>query len=177
MELFEAFEKRHSYRGPFTDAFVPRDDLRAIVQAGLLAPSGKNLQTTEFIIVDEPGLLERIAEMNPANAAMRDAKAYVVCVIDKNAASAYEGFSFQVEDCAAAVENMLLAVTGLGYASVWIDGWLRAGGRAERIAELLGVPPHKQVRILLPVGVPAELRGQPEKKPFEERAFLNGYKA
>ncbi len=49
MELFEAIAKRYSYRGPFSDAPVPREDLRKIVQAGIQAPSGKNEQVISFL--------------------------------------------------------------------------------------------------------------------------------
>ena len=175
MDLFEAIRKRHSYRGGFKDMAVRREDLEKIVQAGLEAPSGKNCQTTRFVIVEEPGLLEQIGQMHPANKAMQQAKAMIVCIIDTNPEAIYEGFEFQVEDCGAAVENMLLAITALGYASVWIDGWLRVDGHNETIGKLLGVPETKVVRILLPVGVPAkEVRG-PEKMAFEERAWFNRY--
>ncbi|HQP90064.1 MAG TPA: nitroreductase family protein, partial [Bacteroidales bacterium] len=61
MELFDAIAKRHSYRGPFLDRPVPREDLRRIVQAGLQAPSGKNAQTTAFVIIDDPALVQRMS--------------------------------------------------------------------------------------------------------------------
>jgi nitroreductase len=176
MDFFEAIKKRHSYRGGFTDAGVPREDLQKIVQAGLDAPSGKNCQTTRFVIVDDPKLLAQITQMHPGNKAMQQAKAFIACITDKHPEAVYEGFEFQVEDCAAAVENMLLAITALGYASVWIDGWLRVDTRNEKIGQLLGTPDGKIVRILLPIGVPAkEVRG-PEKMAFEERAWFNQYK-
>ena len=83
--------------------------------------------------------------------------------------------SFAVEDCAACVENMLLAVTALGYATVWLDGVLRAENRASRIARLPGVPEEKEVRILLPLGVAAEPGRQKEKLPFDQRTWFNRY--
>jgi nitroreductase len=88
---------------------------------------------------------------------------------------AYENTSFVIEDCAASVENMLLAITALGYATVWLDGVLRRDGRALRIAKLLGVPSNLAVRILLPIGVPAEAGQQRERLPFEQRAWFNQY--
>ena len=175
MDFFEAVKKRHSYRGAFKDAPVAREDLRKILDAGLVAPSGKNAQTTRFVIVDEPELIEQIAQMNPANKAMQQAKAFIVCIIDKNPEAIYEGYAFQVEDCAAAVENMLLAITAMGYASVWIDGWLRVDGRNEAVGDLLGVPDDKIVRILLPIGVSAKEHHQPPKMQFEDRAWFNKY--
>ena len=170
MDLFEAIAKRHSYRGEFTDDPVPRRDLEHIVAAGLAAPSGCNAQTTTFVIVDDPGLLARIADMVD-KPVVHSAKAVIVCIAEHR--PVYHDMTFGVEDCSAAVENILLAVAALGYATVWIDGWLRIEDRAGKIGALLSVPPDLQVRVLLPVGVPAEQRGQPEKKPFAERAWFN----
>jgi nitroreductase len=97
----------------------------------------------------------------------------IACVIDPR--PVLNEISFAVEDCAAAVENMLLAVTALGYATVWLDGVLRSEDKAARVARLLGVPEDKAVRILLPLGVPAEPGTQKEKLPFEKRAWFNRY--
>lgn len=176
MELFEAIAKRHSYRGPFRDEPVPRDDLRRIVEAGLLAPSAENAQTTTFVIVDDPSMVQAIASI-PYNKAMQQAKAYILCIVDRAPASVYEGMSFQAEDCAAATENILLAVTALGYATVWVDGWLRVEGRADTVGRLIGIPNDKVVRIVLPVGVPAkEVVSKVVKRPFEDRAWFNRYR-
>jgi nitroreductase len=175
MDLFETITKRHSYRAGFKDTPISRPDLQKIVQAGLDAPSGKNGQTTSFVIVDDSALIARIAPMHTASKAFQQARAYIACVIDKTPEAIYEGMSFQVEDCAAAVENMLLAITALGYASVWIDGWLRVDNRNTKIGDLLGVPKDKIVRILLPIGIPSEAYPSPAKKPFAQRAWFNSY--
>jgi nitroreductase len=175
MDIFEAIEKRHSYRGAFQDKAVPKEDLQQIVQAGIQAPSGKNAQTTQFVIIDDADILRQIQEMHPRNYAMQQARAYIVCIVDRDPEKIYEGYAFVVEDCAAAVENMLLAVTALGYATVWIDGWLRLEQRAERISQLIQLPEDKIVRVLLPLGVPVEQRSQKEKLPFDQRAWLNRY--
>ena len=177
MDLFEAIKERHSYRGAYKDEGIPEEHLRKIVDAGLKAPSGKNMQTTRFVIVNDPDILKKIGDMEGARKAVQQAKAIILSVIDKHPEKVYEGMSFEVEDCAAAVENMLLAITGLGYGSVWIDGWLRVKNRAEQIGELVGLPEEKIVRVLLPVGVPAEEAERKEKMPFEQRAFFNKYGA
>ena len=54
--LIELILNRSSYRGKFRPDSVPREDLRAILEAGLAAPSGCNKQTTSLIAVDDPGL-------------------------------------------------------------------------------------------------------------------------
>lgn len=174
MDFFDAVKERYSYRGEYTDKEVTRDDLQKIVQAGLDAPSGKNEQTTEFIIVDDQTILDEIAKINKL-ACVRTAKAIIFCLIDQKPEKIYEGYDFQVEDCAAAVENILLAISAMSYASVWIDGWLRVQGRNEAIAKLLNVPANKKVAIMLPVGEPAEQGERREKLSFEERVKFNQY--
>jgi nitroreductase len=174
MEVFEAISKRHSYRGDFTNAPVPRKDLVKIVLAGVHAPSGKNEQTTSFVIVDDSDLLRQITQIVD-KPVCKTARAMIVCVIDPR--PVVNKISFAVEDCAAAVENMLLAVTALGYATVWLDGVLRQRDIAAKIARLLGVPEGKSVRILLPLGVPVEPGTQKDKLPFEQRAWFNRYGA
>ena len=172
MDVFDAFKERHSYRGDFTPERIPRSDLEKIVNAGILAPSGCNAQTTTFVIVDDADKLARLGEIC-GKTYVGQASAVIICCVDHR--DVYHGMAFGVEDCAAAVENMLLAITALGYASVWIDGALRVESRAEAIHELLGMPGNLQVRIALPVGVPAEKRSQPAKKPFGDRAWFNQY--
>jgi nitroreductase len=174
MDLFDAITKRHSYRGPFLDERVPREHLTRIVEAGLKAPSGCNTQTTTFVIVDHPDIVAPIAAMSTSKS-MQSAKAYIACIYNEVPVPVVAGMSFELEDCCAAVENMLLAITALGYASVWIDGWLRGQGRAERIGELLKLPKGKKIRIILPIGTPAEQAGPPPKKPFSARAWYNSY--
>ena len=63
MELMEAIRARKSYRNQFEDTPVPRNDLREILEAGVAAPSGCNMQTTQFIGVDDPVLVKRLAEI------------------------------------------------------------------------------------------------------------------
>lgn len=174
MDLFEAIEKRHSYRGEFTNQPVPEADLTKIVEAGVAAPSGCNAQTTTFVIVTDKELLKRIGEITDKTV-VQQAPALIVCVAEHR--EIFDGMTFAVEDCAAAVENILLVVTALGYASVWLDGILRRENKAQQIADLLEVPRDREVRVLLPVGVPAGEMVCVDKKPFEERAWFNRYEA
>jgi nitroreductase len=170
MDLFESITKRHSYRGPFKPEPVSREDLERIVQAWIQAPSGCNAQSTTFVIADDPELLQKACGVLSF---ARVPPAMIVCVTDPS--PVYAGNSFEVQDCSAAVENMLLAITALGYATVWIEGQLYAERRAERLAELLGVPSGKSIQVVLPLGLPVEDWPQKEKAPFAERAWFNGY--
>lgn len=172
MDFFEAVEKRGSYRDVFSDKKLTRDELRKIVQAGIQAPSGCNAQTTSFVIVDDPAVIQKIADIL-GKSFCATAAAVIVCVVDHR--TVFGDMSFYREDCAAATENILLALTALGYATVWLDGVLRVGGAAEKIGALLGVPTDKTVQIVLPVGEPARPHSQNSRLPFEKRAWFNRY--
>ncbi|MFC1938932.1 nitroreductase family protein [Chloroflexota bacterium] len=60
MEVYEAIEKRGSVR--VFERGVSAQQLRRIIVAGTKAPSGSNVQPWEFIIIDDPGIIEQIAE-------------------------------------------------------------------------------------------------------------------
>ena len=172
MDLFEAIEKRGCYRDSFTAKKISRSELRRIVQAGIQAPSGCNAQTTSFVIVDDPEMVKKLAAVlgKPFCAS---AAAVIVCIVDKR--TVFGDMSFYREDCAAAPENILLALTAFGYATVWLDGVLRVDGVAEKIAALLDVPADKTVQIVLPVGEPAKPHSQNSRQPFEQRAWFGRY--
>ncbi len=175
MDLFEAIKKRYSYRGKFKDEKVPREDLRKIVEAGLMAPSGKNAQTTLFMIVDDEERLKSIRDVMPKVSVLHTTPALIACIIDKEPENIYLNYSFQIEDCAAATQNMLLSISALGYSSVWLDGILRRDDNYIKVGNILNIPNHKKIQILLPLGKEVEEGKRQEKKSFEERVCINNY--
>ena len=170
MEFFETVARRRCYRGEFTDAPVSREALTKILEAAIEAPTACNAQSPSFIAIDDPEILAQIAEIIPTPVC-KTAKAVVVCVADKR--PVYADVSFYKEDCAAAVQNMLLAITALGFYSVWLDGVLRRDQVAEKIARLLQIPEGKRVQILLPIGALETMPPKAERLPFEKRASFN----
>ncbi len=175
MELKEAIKLRHSYRGPYKNINVSKDILQEIAMSAIMAPTGKNAQTTLFVIIDDQDIINKISKLPGANQAVKEAKAYIACVIDKEPAGVYHGLHFQIEDCAAAVENMLLTITSLGLASVWIDGYLRINDNVTSVNQILELPKEKTVRILLPLGYPEEQHFPRKKLPLEKRVFYNKF--
>ena len=173
MDTFEAIARRHSYRGEFQNKPVSRTDLEKIVQAAVDAPSGCNAQTTSFVVVDDPKLIADLAKIFGDRPVCTTAQAVIVCLAD--ATPAYGNTSFDREDCAAAVQNMLLAITALGYATVWYQGYVQRDGNDRKIAELLGVPANLRVEVVLPLGVPVTTESPREKKPLAERVSFNRY--
>lgn len=175
MDVFTAIKERYSYRGMYKTDPVPREDLKRIMEAGFLAPSGCNRQTTRLVGLDDPerlkavgGLLEK-QWISSAPAA--------VCVLAVPTPG-NGGIYYHVQDYSAAIENMLLAVTALGYASCWLEGCIiNYEEISEKMAGALGAPKEAKMIAYLPVGKPAGEYKQPEKMPFEERAWFNRFGA
>ena len=173
MNVMEAIRARRSYRGKYEATPVPREDLARIMQAGLDAPSGCNKQTTSLIAVDDPEVLARLhSVIDPPVGATAPA---AICVLTRRI-NAYRDRCFAVQDYSAAIENMLLAVVELGYQSCWFEGHITDEDRiCDRIAEILNVPEGYELVCILPVGKMESAPNAPKKKPFEERAWLNGF--
>ena len=153
MDFFEAIYKRASYREEFDGVDIPKEDLEAIVKAGIKAPSGYNHQTTSFIIVTNPELKSQLAELVPTKA-MKTAGAIIIPVSSYWRAN--NGLSFEIEDYAASVENIMLAIVAKGYAGVWVDGQMKLDHTGDKIAELIHLEKGFTVRAVIPVGRPVK---------------------
>lgn len=173
MNTLETIASRHSYRGKFLPTPVPRKHLKQILEAGCHAPSGCNRQTTSFIAVDDPKLLEKLhGVIDPP---VGETAPAMICILTRKII-AYRDRTFYIQDYAAAIENMLLAITDLGYASCWIEGHITDTDRiGDKMAAILGVPEEYQLVCFLPVGIPADAVKAASKQPFENRAWLNGF--
>ena len=155
MDTLEAIRKRRSVR-EYTGDPIPHKDILKIVEAGRWAPSGYNRQPWEFIVITDD---EMIARLKMAAQWMDKAGAIIAIVLDWNASK------FWLEDGSAAIQNMLLAATALGYGSCWLQGYTERSEAAFK--KLLAIPEEKRLLTLIPIGVPARWP-EGEKKPLED---------
>ena len=173
MNTLEAIASRHSYRGAYESTPVPREDLAKILRAGLDAPSGCNKQTTSLIAVDDPQVLRSLFEV--IGPTVGETAPAMICVLTQRII-AYRDRCYAVQDYAAAIENMLLAIVALGYQSCWIEGHITDADRlGDQMAKILGVPEGYELVCYLPVGVAKDPVKAPVKRPQEERAWLNAF--
>jgi len=154
MDTLEAIRMRRSIRR-FTDDLIPTVDLEKIVDAGRLAATGNNRQPWDFVVVTDRAM---IAQFTISGAWIAKAAAVIAVVMDPSS-------RWWVEDGAAAIENMLLACTALGYGACWVEGDILP--HEEYVKTLLGIPPEKRVLALIPIGVAAETP-TPKKKPLQD---------
>ena len=173
MDVFEAIEKRRSYRGKYKPVPVPRGDLEKIMRAGLEAPSGCNKQTVRLIAVDDTETMKKL--LGVIDPPVAETAPAAICVLSQRV-NAYRDKCFAVQDYSAAIMNMLLAVTALGYRSCWFEGHITDDDRiCDRIADILNVPKDYELVCILPVGRAESDINVPVKKEFNERAWFNGF--
>jgi nitroreductase len=163
MDLFEVIEKRASVR-EFQPVSVPEKDLLRLADAGRRAPSGRNRQPCQFVLITDRVLIERLGAVQSC---IGQASAAIAVLVDDKITE------FWKEDAAAAIENMLLAITALGYASVWIEGYVLKN--EAMVKETLGVPEKLRAIAVLPIGKPAAEPVQAKKKPLEEMLHRNRF--
>jgi len=173
MNTFEVFSERYSYRGRYLSTSVPREHLVKIMEAGCAAPSGCNKQTTSFIAVDDPVVLDKLkAVIDPP---LGETAPAFICVLTQKIV-AYRDRIFNVQDYSAAIQNALLAIADLGYASCWVEGHITDADRiGDKMAAILGVPEGYELIAYLPIGIPEAPGKRVRKKPLTERTWFNGF--
>ena len=150
MDALEAIRKRRSVR-KYTGEAIPRADLETIVDAGRLAATGGNRQGWDFVVVTER---ETIDALKVAAAWVEKAGAILAVVMDPSS-------RWWVEDGSAAIENMLIASTELGYGSCWLEGYTIP--REDNLKALLGIPAERKLLTLVTIGVASTTQTKPKK--------------
>jgi nitroreductase len=170
VDIFEAIFTRRSIR-KYTGQQVSEPNLQAVLRAGCYAPSahnhhsGCNRQPWEFVVVRQPESLQAIAAGHPCAKMMPEAGCCIVICGDKNRQAKTGSL---VEDCSAAIQNMLLAAHGLGLGAVWCGLYPHGDcspvpQRTRLIARLLDLPQH-----IIPVGLIA-IGHKAEDRQVDER--------
>lgn len=151
MDTLQAIMTRRSIR-KFTEAPVAAEDIQIFLEAAMAAPSAGNAQPWQFVVVDDRATLERIPALNPY-AAMASRAPLGILVCGDLKAEKYPGY--WVQDCSAAVQNMLLAIHARGYGAVW-TGIYPDAARVTGFCELFGLPADVVPLGFIVIGRPAQ---------------------
>jgi nitroreductase len=169
MEIMEALRTRRSIR-KFEDRPVPEEMTRDILDAAMMAPSAGNAQPWQFVVVDDRAVLDRVADIHPHVKMVLQAPLGILVCGDLSKEK-YPGY--WVQDCAAAMENLLLAAHGLGLGGVW-TGIYPMEDRVAAFRKLLKLPEHVVPLGFAPLGWPAQAP-KSESRYLEERIHHNTY--
>lgn len=147
MDILNIIHTRRSIRR-FRDKPISENLITKILEAAMTAPSAHNQQPWHFIVIDDPELKNKIPEFHQYAQMTKDAPiGILVCgntekFVDEN---------FWIQDCAAATENLLLAVHGLDLGAVW-TGVYPKETIMNGFIELLNLPPNIIPFAFIPIG-------------------------
>ena len=152
--MIELLRKRRSVRR-FTAEPVSGEHQAVLEEAALRSPSSRGLDPWQFVWVDDPELIGRLAAAKQHGGAfLRGAPLAVVVCADESRSDTW------VEDASIASILMQLAAHSLGLGSCWIQIRLRQradGVSAEEVVrQQLGLPGELRVESIIAIGHPAE---------------------
>ncbi len=151
----QAITGRRSIR-KYTGQPVTDEHIRAMLEAAMSAPSAMATDPWRFLVLRDRASLAALADVLPHGQMLRDAAVgFVVC--GDPAKAHRQELSYLLQDCSAAVENLLLAAHALGLGGVWL-GVHPNEERIDGIRARFGVP-----RTILPIA--AISIGHPAERP------------
>lgn len=158
MDAYDCILTRRSIR-EFTNEEVSEELVKKIITAGMYAPSAGDQKPWHFIIIRKRETLLKITNFHPHSQMLKEANLSIAVVADTNLEK-HKGYF--VQDCAAATQNILLAIHSLGLGGVWIGIYPREE-RMAKISGLLKLPENIVPISLVAIGYPASKPLQPNR--------------
>lgn len=144
-DTLNIFTRRRSVR-EYTNQPVEKEKIDIILKAAMAAPSACNTQPWEIIITQEETLLKELRSVLPMGKYIAPC-AITVCGNTQLCRNTKEMW---VQDCSAAMQNILLAATALDLASIWIGVYLSESVHplVDKVSRVLNIPKH-----VVPLGI------------------------
>ncbi|MFX1296398.1 MAG: nitroreductase family protein [Promethearchaeota archaeon] len=153
MDFFEVVFKRRSIREFHKDQKIPEKDLNKILEMAIKAPSAGNRQSWDFIIVTKQEIKKNLVRAALGQSFIAQAPVVVVVCANQGRSAAVYGRRgrdlYCIQDTAAAIQNMLLTITALGYGACWIGAFNEAA-----VCSILNIPEGVRPIAIIPIGVP-----------------------
>lgn len=167
LETLKAIKTRRSIR-QYENRPVPPELVTQLLAAAMQAPSAMNQQPWEFVVIDDRAILDEIPSYHPnADMCAQAPLAILVCG-DTPLLKAPDHWRV---DCAAAIQNLLLAAHDAGLGAVW-TAIHPSPIREARFREVFGLPQGVIPLALIPIGYPAEVK-EAEDRYLQARVHTN----
>lgn len=138
----------------YVEKEVPDGMVKDILEAGMAAPSAVAKDPWHFIVVKDKGTLAKIAEGLPNGQMLKTAGVGLVVCGDVKKAHGNE-LSYLLQDCSAAIENILLAASMFGLGAVWLGVHPRQE-RIDHVREIFNLTENIIPVAAISIGWPAE---------------------
>ena len=165
MEVLEAIRTRRSIR-KYKDQDVPEDLIEQILTAGTWAPSGMDNQPWRFAVIRDKKLKSEIAKLAEQTKMVENAPVIIPVFLDHKAG--YD-LTKDIQTMGACLQNMLLAIHGLGLGGVWL-GQIRKN--MDKVRILCGAPEKYELMAVIVLGYSAQKTVKGKRKGLEEVVFL-----
>ena len=173
MNVFEAVATRRSIR-KFTVQDIPMEILGVVLDAGRYAPCAGNIQNWKFVIIKDPENKQRVAEAAMQQMWMAEAPVIIVVCAETEKIKQFYGVRgerlYSVQNCAAAVQNMLLTAHALGLAGTWIGAF-----DEDMLRRAVSIPKDIRPQAILPIGYPDEVVPAPVRYTLENVCYFEQY--
>ena len=153
MENISSVLVRRSIRA-FTNEKLTREELMALVEAGMAAACARGRTSWHFTIIQDRDTLDRIPDVHPFSMMMRSANAAILICADRKS-EPNEGY--WVQNCSAATENVLIEAARRDIGSVWL-GVYPMKKRIDGVRKLMNVPDDLIPFSLVALGKPDEIK-------------------
>jgi nitroreductase len=144
---------RRSIRA-YTSAEVSREAVQKLLETAMAAPSAVAKDPWRFVVIRQRQTLSRIAAELP-NGQMLAGAALGIAVCGDLQAAHDQQLSYLLQDCSAAIENMLLAAHILGLGACWLGVHPREQ-RIKALTTILSLPASVIPVACISIGHPAE---------------------
>ena len=173
MNSLEAINNRRSIR-KYLEKPVEFEKITTILDAARKAPSAGNLQEWRFIIATDKNLIKDVSEYSLEQYWIQTAPLLIIVCSESEQAEAYYGLRgkrlYAVQDCAAAIENMLIAATDLGLGSCWVGAF-----EEDKLRAAFAIPPEVRPQAIVALGYADETPQERSLSPIENMVFFNRY--
>ena len=163
-QFHELLLNRRSIRR-YTDEPISADEVRLILEAGLMSPSSKRKMPWHFVVVEDKAMLEQLSQCRDAGAGpIANSALTIIVTIDMTQSEAW------VEDGSIAAVLMQLQAHSLGLGSCWIQMRNRSLGEEateDIVREMLDIPETMGILCAVTIGHKDEVR-----KPFDEEKMM-----
>jgi nitroreductase len=150
--MMNVMQKRNSIR-KYTNQLIEEEKIKELLKSGMQAPSAKNQQPWEFIVVDDKKLLQKMSEASKGSWPLSGAPLAIITIMKPTDKSPY----YAVQDLSAATENILLEATNQGLGAVWI-GCYPLEERTSLVKSVLQIPSPYEPFSVIAIGYPDETR-------------------
>ena len=152
MDVRSCILKRRSIR-KFKKDEVTNEIIQDLLECAMAAPSACNKQPWEFFVIKNPELLEKVKHIGRYTN-FNSPCVIVVCGNRDRTLSKREN-DFFIQDCSAAIENILLRATSLGLGTVWC-GIIPMEITYKKAKEVLELPENIEPLGMIHIGFPDE---------------------